>query len=184
MPNNNESKAKTLFNDFMDICETVIHSYFFIILVFTFIFSIARVDGDSMLPTLVNNERLIYSHLFYEPENGDIVIIDENDSLGKNIVKRVIADERQEVNIDFRYGKVYVDGQELKEDYINNLTTDDWGGFEYPVTVPEGCVFVLGDNRHVSLDSRDAKVGFVPKTNIIGHAIFRFYPTTRIGLID
>ena len=136
-----------------------------------------------MLPTLVDKDRLIVSYLFYTPKNGDIVIVNnDNPALEKVIVKRVIATEGQTVDIDFDNGEVKVDGKVLQEDYINNLTLLDEGGHSYPVTVPENCVFVMGDNRQNSLDSRDSRVGFVPEDEILGKVSLRIFPFSRFGV--
>ena len=163
--------------------ETLVIAFFAVILFFTFVFRLAAVNGESMLPTLVDKDRLIVSYLFYTPKNGDIVIVNnDNPALEKVIVKRVIATEGQTVDIDFDSGEVKVDGKVLQEDYINNLTLLDEGGHSYPVTVPENCVFVMGDNRMNSLDSRDSRVGFVPEDEILGKVSLRIFPFSRFGV--
>ncbi len=163
--------------------ETLVIAFFAVILFFTFVFRLAAVNGESMLPTLVDKDRLIVSYLFYTPKNGDIVIVNnDNPALEKVIVKRVIATEGQTVDIDFDNGEVKVDGKVLQEDYINNLTLLDEGGHSYPVTVPENCVFVMGDNRQNSLDSRDSRVGFVPEDEILGKVSLRIFPFSRFGV--
>lgn len=163
--------------------ETLVIAFFAVILFFTFVFRLAAVNGESMLPTLVDKDRLIVSYLFYTPKNGDIVIVNnDNPALEKVIVKRVIATEGQTVDIDFDNGEVKVDGKVLQEDYINNPTLLDEGGHSYPVTVPENCVFVMGDNRQNSLDSRDSRVGFVPEDEILGKVSLRIFPFSRFGV--
>lgn len=163
--------------------ETLVIAFFAVILFFTFVFRLAAVNGESMLPTLVDKDRLIVSYLFYTPKNGDIVIVNnDNPALEKVIVKRVIATEGQTVDIDFDNGEVKVDGKVLQEDYINDLTLLDEGGHSYPVTVPENCVFVMGDNRMNSLDSRDSRVGFVPEDEILGKVSLRIFPFSRFGV--
>nr|WP_317411908.1 signal peptidase I [uncultured Solibaculum sp.] len=154
-----------------------------VVILFGFVFKIVMVDGDSMLPTLHTSDRVIVSHLFYEPQQGDIVVITKNNIHKKPLIKRVIATEGQTVNIDFESGTVQVDGQVLSEPYIMELThLKGIYGFEYPVTVPENCVFVMGDNRNDSSDSRD--LGFIPEDQILGEAIFRIFPFTDIGALD
>lgn len=136
-----------------------------------------------MLPTLQDKDRLIVSYLFYTPKNGDIVIVNcDNPALDKVIVKRVIATAGQTVDIDFATGDVKVDGTQLKEDYIKDLTRLDEGGHNYPVTVPEGCIFVMGDNRMNSKDSRSPEVGFVPLDDVLGKVVLRVFPFTSIGV--
>lgn len=163
--------------------ETLVIAFFAVILFFTFVFRLAAVNGESMLPTLVDKDRLIVSYLFYTPKNGDIVIVNnDNPALEKVIVKRIIATEGQTVDIDFDNGEVKVDGKVLQEDYINDLTLLDEGGHDYPVTVPENCVFVMGDNRMNSLDSRDSRVGFVPEDEILGKVSLRIFPFSRFGV--
>lgn len=178
-----EEKKVSSSENLFEWVETLVIAFFAVILFFTFVFRLAAVNGESMLPTLVDKDRLIVSYLFYTPKNGDIVIVNnDNPALEKVIVKRVIATEGQTVDIDFDSGEVKVDGKVLQEDYINNLTLLDEGGHDYPVTVPENCVFVMGDNRMNSLDSRDSRVGFVPKEEILGKVSLRIFPFSSFGV--
>ena len=168
--------------DMLDWLEMLITVFFAVVLVFTFIFRIAIVDGESMVPTLEDKDKLVVSHLFYEPEDGDVVIVNSK-GLGKVIVKRVIATENQTVDVDYSEGKFYVDGQLLDEPYINEPTITDFGFHDYPVTVPAGHVFVMGDNRNHSTDSRAESVGFVDKSDIMGKAVFRIWPFNKLGAL-
>ena len=154
-----------------------------IMLVFVIFFRIVIVDGTSMNKTLLHGDYLLLlSKIFYqEPEYGDIVVISK-DSFdgGAPIVKRVIATEGQIVDIDFNAGIVYVDGVALDEPYTNTMTNTN-GGMSFPLTVSEGCVFVMGDNRNKSKDSRCLEIGQVDEREILGKALFLMVPGTSHG---
>ena len=138
-----------------------------------FVFTVVRVDGESMVPTLQHNDRLIVWRLGYTPENGDIIVLHQAGH--QPYIKRVIANEGQTVDIDFVTHKVYVDGTELEEEYINEPTALR-GNMKFPVTVGEDQVFVMGDNRNNSRDSRFTDVACVDYDDIMGKAVFRFLP--------
>lgn len=177
-------RKNTLLADILETVETLLYWIFILRLVFIFMIGIAEVDGHSMVPTLQDTDKLIYFHLFYQPKDGDIVIVN-SESLDKTIVKRVIATEGQTVDIDFETGTVSVDGEVLDEPYINNATVNNTGAFEdddYPLTVPDDCIFVMGDNRQNSKDSRHWQVGFIPTDEIVGKVIIRYYPLSDFTL--
>ncbi|MBQ4153157.1 MAG: signal peptidase I [Oscillospiraceae bacterium] len=162
--------------------ETIAISLIAVVLIFTFVFRIVGVDGDSMLDTLYDGDRLIITHMFYEPEIGDIVIVTQPNAVNKPLVKRIIAMGGQTVDINTDRGEVYVDGELIYESYIKDLTTRiPDPPMEFPYTVPEGKVFVMGDNRLNSLDSRSTDVGAIDERYILGKAIFRIFPFNRIG---
>lgn len=145
-----------------------------VLLVFLLLFRVIVVSGDSMYSTLWDGDYLLLlSNVFYHtPKQGDIVVISKKSfDNGSPIVKRVIATEGQTVDIDFENGIVYVDGVALREDYINNLTVNP-EGVAFPLTVDEGCIFVLGDNRAVSKDSRNPEIGQIDKREVLGKAIY------------
>ena len=149
-----------------------------VVLVFTFAVRVVRVDGPSMRETLQNRDLLavVNSPLCASYDAGDIVIVRREDFLeGAPIVKRVIATEGQTVDIDFAAGTVYVDGEPLEEDYIREPTYTD-EGTAFPLTVPEGAVFVMGDNRNDSHDSRAPDLGPVDTRYIIGRAVAVLFP--------
>lgn len=159
-----------------DWIQSMITALIICIVLFLFFVRVIDVSGDSMNPTLVNGEKMLVSGLFYKPKQGDVIIFktDHYDP-DKALVKRVIATENQVVNIDFDKGIVYVDDQPLEEDYISQLTAVKID-FRGPWTVPEGCVFVMGDNRNQSTDSRDKRIGNVDEREIIGRAYAVIYP--------
>ena len=145
------------------------------IVVFMFIGRVIGVSGSSMYPTLHDTDKIVISDLFYTPERGDIVVV-QTDTFGEDpIVKRIIATEGQTVDIDFANGIVYVDGEAQDEPYINELTHDreDFAG---KVTVPEGCVFLMGDNRNASTDSRSHHVGMVDERCVLGKVYIILMP--------
>lgn len=162
-----------------------LHDWLFLLiaifLLFLLLFRVIVVSGDSMYATLWDGDYLLLlSNTFYhEPKYGDVVVISkESFDDGKPIIKRVIATEGQTVDIDFDQGIVYVDGQALQEDYTHNLTTRE-EGTQFPLVVADDCIFVLGDNRGVSLDSRSQEIGQIDRREVLGKAIFLMLPGTN-----
>lgn len=159
---------------------TIIFLIMFSIMLFAVSFTF-HVSGTSMYPTLEHAQPLIVWRLNYTPAQGDIVIVDISDlrDESEDIVKRVIATEGQTVDIDYDTNTVYVDGVALAEDYINNNDGDtdydvmmETTDMVYNhVTVPEGCIFVMGDNRNYSLDSRFEEIGFIDVEDVIGKVV-------------
>ena len=151
---------------------------------FVFFIRVIDVSGSSMLPTLTNGDKMIVSDLFYKPKAGDVVVF-KSDTYDPNkaLVKRIIATEGQEINIDFDHGIVYVDGQPLDEKYIMQPTTTKLD-FIGPKEVPEGCVFVMGDNRNASTDSRKKEIGMVDERMIIGRVYAVIFPLSELGWVD
>ena len=154
-----------------------------IMLVFLVFFRVIVVTQNSMYDTLWDGDYLLLvSETFCgAPEQGDIVVISKQSfEDGKPIVKRVIATEGQQVDIDFDAGIVYVDGKPLAEPYLKQLTTNNEGTV-LPLTVAEGCIFVMGDNRAVSLDSRSPQIGQIDRREVLGKAVFLLLPGTHHG---
>ena len=149
------------------------------VLVFTFLIREVRVSGTSMLDTLYDGDRLLISDLFYNPRRGDIVVLRKESFSSEPLVKRVIALEGERVNIDFEKGVVYVNGEALDEPYTLEPTYRRID-FEEELEVPAGCLFVMGDNRNGSTDSRDLRIGCIDERLIMGRALFLVVPGTDI----
>ena len=158
--------------------QALVCSVLTVVLIFTFAVRIVRVSGESMRETLQDQDMLVVLNnwLCGGYEQGDIVILQRDDFYGgEPIVKRVIATEGQTVDIDFHAGVVYVDGTALEEPYTREPTWTQ-EGTEFPLTVPEGCVFVMGDNRNDSDDSRDSALGPVDTRCVLGRALLLAVP--------
>ena len=164
--------------DLYEWVQSLVGSVLVVVAIFTFVIRMMGVDGHSMLNTLQHWDRLLVvnSMLYHDYKYGDIVILRKNGVFDDDpIVKRVIAVEGQTVDIDFTEGIVYVDGEALEEDYIREPTYTA-EGTEFPLTVPEGSIFVMGDNRNGSSDSRDYRLGTVDTRYVIGKAAFLIFP--------
>ena len=178
-PEIKKRKMKERRGDIFDWVQSMVVALLVCVLLFTFVVRIVNVSGTSMLDTLHNNDRIVISDLFYKPSQGDIIVLRKTSFSDEPIVKRVIALGGQTVNIDFEKGVVYVDGEALDEPYILEPTRRRID-FEDETLVPEGCVFVMGDNRNGSTDSRDLRIGCVDERLIIGKALFLLIPGADI----
>lgn len=167
-------KTHGIANTIYDWMSSIIIAFVIVVILLTFVFRLIDVDGTSMEPTLIDTDKVIVTNLFYEPHNGDIVVISHGQEYDKPLVKRVIAIAGQKLRIDFDKREVYVDDKLLDEPYIQGETIK--GNGEIPEVVPEGKVFVMGDNRTVSLDSRYTEVGLIDEDAIIGKAQFVLIP--------
>lgn len=153
------------------------------VLVFAFLVRIIGIIGPSMQPTFHDSDSVVISNLFYEPKQGDVVVLRKLSFMEEPIIKRVIAVEGQTVDIDFEKGIVYVDDQPMSEPYIAELTLSPLN-FDGKITVPKDCVFVMGDNRNNSTDSRDSRVGCVDTRYIMGKVLLRLLPVDKFGVVD
>lgn len=187
-------EKKSFLPTILECAETFCYALAFIMVMFLFVFRLVSVDGDSMRETLHDKDKLIISNLFYTPETGDIVVInpESNSASQEPIIKRVIATGGQTVLIDYENWEVYVDGKKLDEPYIQAMRKH-WGEnatmnytdvkkYKKEFTVDEGKVFVMGDNRNDSADSRSSKYGEMSVDRILGRVIVRLSP--EFGFVD
>lgn len=212
---NQVKETKQSFNLGKEVWEwfyTIVIAFAIAMSIKTFILDVVRVDGPSMYPTLVHNDRLVISKLGYTPHTGDIVILDstykkrmayyeeyeertgkklnlitkgivylglEDNLKPKYYVKRIIGMPGD--SVDIIDGKVYVNGEMLDEEYYDGVTSITDYSVKYPFTVSEDSVFVMGDNRPNSLDSRSSSLGEVPIKALEGKSQLRLWPLTAIG---
>lgn len=198
--NGEEKKEKGALREMLEWIVCIAVAFLVAFVLKTYVMTIAVVDGNSMQHTLHDKERLITWKLGYEPKKNDIVIFEPPASTPERriyYVKRVIATEHQDVVIDYNESAVYVDGEKIDEPYIKDqvmstigqraITSDPESENNVIVdnviraVVPEDHVYVLGDNRNNSQDSRT--IGFVPEEDIEGKVIFRFWPLNTIGIV-
>ena len=162
-----------------DIGDTAVFALICIVVLFTFLVRVVGVEGDSMNNTLQTQDRLLLLVAGYTPERGDIVVVDRYTQ--EPLIKRVIALEGDIIDIDPETHEVSVNGEVLDEPYVSTPT--DLKDFSGPQEVPEGKVFVMGDNRTYSKDSRTDEIGFVDASDVVGRAIFRIWPFSRAGTL-
>ena len=178
IPRQEQERKTVRGRDLYEWIQSLVGSVLVVVAIFTFGIRMLGVDGHSMLNTLQHGDRLmVVNPIFYHDyKYGDIVILRKTGVFDNEpIVKRVIATGGQTVDIDFSEGVVYVDGEALEEDYIREPTYTA-EGTEFPLTVPEGSIFVMGDNRNGSSDSRDYRLGTVDTRYVIGKAAFLLFP--------
>ena len=182
-----QGKPGSFRQSLLEWVEVIVGSVVFVTILLTFVARIITVDGSSMSHTYENGDRVLATSLAGPADQGDVVIL--VNVLDEPIIKRVVATEGQTVDFDEDMGELVVDGQPLTgEAYhiANGITyVPDRPGevLEFPQTVPEGCVFVLGDNRQNSKDSRFAEVGMVDCRNILGKVVFNLYPFSKLGFV-
>ena len=184
-------KKKNILKEVVDYLELFVFAICAVILLFSFVFRLCTVDGESMENTLFEEENLLVSDLFYTPERGDIVVFHQTGSLNEPVVKRVIATAGEHISITYgldtmtvtvtdRNGKTTI----LTEPYMKYDTSRQSPYSSMSVTVPEGMLFVMGDNRNNSLDSRSSAIGLVDERRVLGRVIFRVTPFDRFGSVE
>lgn len=174
-----EEQPVTVTESCYEWLHTLVTSIVMVVILLTFVFRLVVVDGASMMDTLYDKDQIFVTNFCYTPQCGDVVVISKGAQLDKPIIKRVIATEGQTLDIDFETGTVVVDGVVIDEPYIKELTTRK-GDAEIPSVIPEGTVFVMGDNRNHSTDSRFKAVDLIDVNNIIGKAQCVVYPFDRM----
>lgn len=171
-------KKEVVFYEITDFFRSFAGVLFVMLLILSVFVRYAVVDGSSMVPTFTDGDRTIVADAFYTPQRGDVVAIFEVKTDKKALIKRIIGLPGDV--IDILDDGVYRNGQKLEEPYLTVKTEKDRGDMEFPVTVPKGCIFVMGDNRNASRDSRYGSVGFVKVEDIIGRVVLRFFPLDSI----
>ncbi len=185
MPKNENAKPFDLKHEIFEWVVAIVIALAAAFIIKTFLFTFVTVEGPSMESTLHTGDRLFVTRLNYVPKTGDIVVFhpkqyNESTNNDKPFVKRVIATAGQTVYIDKSNGAVYIDDVQLNEPYLH-VSTGFVGDVDFPVTVPDGCIFVLGDNRGNSHDSRSSDIGMIDIRDCLGKAQFRIWPVTQIG---
>lgn len=183
-PHSRERDLKpTKENSLFEWYDSMVFALTVIVLVFVFLVRIITVSGYSMEPTLLWGDRVAVQSMLYTPRRGDVVVMDGYINYGDPLVKRIIAVGGDTLDIDFSTGIVTLNGEQLEEPYIAAPTKLSYD-VVFPVVVPEGYVFVMGDNRPNSLDSRSSEVGFIDERDILGKVLLRVFPFGRFGAIQ
>ena len=175
------TRSKRISRAIYEWLDALVFALVAVVVLFTFVFKSYMVRGISMEPTLYDGYRVFVYSFMYTPSQGDIIVMDESLEIGDySIVKRVVAVENQTVDIDPDTGEITVDGV-VFDTPISTSHTNNAGDMDFPGVVPEGYIFVMGDNREHSLDSRYQRIGFIDKRNIIGKAIYIISPVEKAG---
>lgn len=186
-----QKKKNSLADNVLDWLESFAFAIFVVVLVFTFVLRTVVVVGGSMLPNFRDGDRLIISHFNLTPEKGDILVMNSY-GLNETIIKRCIGTEGDKIRIDYNENSVQVNGENISVDYIRETMFDNQARFDqnfakgsgvYEYTVPEGEIFVMGDNRNNSSDSRCSRVGFIDVDDVLGKVVLRIYPFDSIQRI-
>lgn len=160
--------------------DTLVYAVILLLFVFTFLIRVVGVSGNSMNPTLKSGDTLTVKSINTHVNRGDIVVVTQPNFLGEPLIKRVIAVGGDELNIDFFEHQVIVNGVVLNEPYIAE-PTELMGDTIFPITIPEGKIFVMGDNRNDSLDSRSKTIGLIDERYVLGVANYRLFPFSSFG---
>ena len=167
-----------------DWVRCILFAIAIVIICLTFAFRLVDVEGSSMYDTLYTGDKVIVTNFMYTPKNNDIVVISHGAEYSKPIIKRVIATEGQRIQLDYENERIIVDGIVLDEPYLYESTfSGNIGNNEIPEVVPEGKIFVMGDNRKVSMDSRSTEIGLIDLENVIGKAQFVAFPFDNFGYL-
>ena len=186
-----ETKRPSFLSSIFDYVEIFAFAICAVILIFSFAIRLCKVEGPSMEKTLIADEMLVVSNVFYTPQRGDIIVFHQTGTLNEPIVKRVIATGGEIININFDTWTVEItdtDGKTFVYDepymYLDCGYATMTSSHIYPYKVPEGCLFVMGDNRNHSTDSRGETIGLVDERRVLGKVIFRLTPLDKIGTVD
>ncbi len=179
---NSEKEANSKQKSVFEWCSSIMASFVVIFIIFSFVFRVVQVSGTSMLPTLQDGNWLLISNSG-KIEKGDIIVSTPPTYTKGPVIKRVIGTEGDEIFIDFERGEVLVNGVKLDEPYIHTPTNKSYD-VEFPVVVPEGCVFAMGDNRNGSLDSRSSQIGMIDEKYVLGKVIMRALPFKKIPYLN
>ncbi len=176
-----ENKKNTAWQDFYELLESFAVAIVLVVLIFTLLFRIFVVKGPSMNSTLIDGDRIVVSNLFFEPATGDVIVFSGKYNNGEVLVKRVIGTEGDVVDVS-EEGTVLLNGQPLNEPYLDAHQVTLQQTTQLPYTVQQDELFVMGDNRIYSLDSRSTDIGVAKTNKVLGKVIFRLFPNT--GVID
>ena len=177
--NTQKNKGAKIWRDFFELLESFALAVVFVVLIFTLLFRIFVVKGPSMYSTLEDGDRIVVSNLFFTPKTGDVIVFSGDYNDGEVLVKRVIGIPGDVVDIAAT-GEVLLNGEQLAEPYLDAGTTTVARDMALPYTVRQGDLFVMGDNRGISLDSRSTQIGAAETKKVLGKVIFRLFPNTGV----
>ncbi|MBR5614475.1 MAG: signal peptidase I [Clostridia bacterium] len=195
-PEKSEETVSSRYNwkrELLDWVQSIAIALVIAFLLKNYVLTLAKVDGPSMEPTLKTADRMYVNKVMYTPQKGDVVIFEPASDPGRPYIKRVIATAGDKLYIDFATGDVYVNDEIIDEPYIKEptrlmgsyinllLITNNYSK-EKPIVIEDGYFFAMGDNRNSSKDSRE--IGPIPMDELLGHAVFRFWPLSELGSVD